>query len=243
MKTIGWFIGFWIFQLVTLPFLLYYNSILKKSGDQERKDAFLYPFTRIWARLMVGMTGSTVEVEGTERLPVGNVLFVSNHQSNFDIPLLLGYVPKLKGFVAKVELKKLPVVNRWMEALDCIFLDRQNLRQSLAAIQLGIGKLKAGRSLVVFPEGTRSKGPEMGTFKKGSLKLAVKSGVPVVPVTIDGTYRLLEEKGRIQKAHVRVTIHPPLLVGGMTAEEKESLVERVFDIVKGPLDNKNDKQE
>ncbi len=99
---------------------------------------------------MVRFTGSTVDVKGLENIPDRHVLFVSNHQSNFDIPLLMGYVPKFKGFVAKIELEKVPVISWWMKKMNCLFLDRNDMRQSLKVIIQGIGLLKAGHTMVVF---------------------------------------------------------------------------------------------
>ena len=149
-------------------------------------------------------------MSGLENLPAaGGVLFVANHQGAFDIPLLLGYVPGLKGFVSKKENCRLPIVGTWMKLLRCIFIDRKDLRQSARAIARGIRDLQAGRSLVIFPEGTRSKSGVMKRFKEGSFKLATRSGAAIVPLTIDGSYRLLEgNRGRITPGKVRLHIHP-----------------------------------
>lgn len=234
IRTAYWFTMFWLYQLVSLLFLAYYG-ILGKLGKKEHQKAFLYKISSRWARSMVRFSGSKVEVIGLENIPEGAVLYVSNHQSNFDIPVLMGYIPKAKGFVAKIELKKMPVVKNWMEAMECLFLDRSNLKQSLTVILDGIEKLKNGTTLVIFPEGTRNKGKEMLEFKKGSLKLATKAQVPVVPITIDGTFRMLEEKGRITKSKVRLIVHPAIDVTILSVEEKNNLAEKVFEIIQKPL--------
>lgn len=184
---------------------------------------------------MIRLTGSTVEVIGVENIPEKNVLFISNHQSNFDIPLIIGYLPKLKGFIAKVELEKIPIISGWMKRLGCIFLDRNNKRKSVLAFKDGIEKLKNGETLVIFPEGTRSKGKEMGEFKKGSLQLALKSGVQIVPITINGSYKLLEEKNRIRKGHIKLIVHPPISTDFLTNEDKEELNDKIFNIIRESL--------
>jgi len=150
----------------------------------------------------------------------GAVVFVGNHQSNFDIAVLLGCINKSKGFLAKKELSIIPIIRSWMKKIECVFIDRGNLRQSVKAIQKCIDVLKNGQSMVVFPEGTRSRGPLMGAFKKGSLRIVEKSGVPVIPVTVNGTYRIMEANNRrIKPASVTVNIAPPIYYESLSKEE------------------------
>ncbi|GKX28255.1 1-acyl-sn-glycerol-3-phosphate acyltransferase [Vallitalea longa] len=236
IRTIYWFIAFWLYQLFSLIAKLRY-WFYGKRGNEEKQQKVLCKTTTKWAKLMIRLTGSKISVAGVENIPDRNVLFVSNHQGNFDIPILMGYVPKLKGFVAKVELENLPIVSGWMKKLGCLFLDRQNPRQSLKVILKGISYLKEGNTLVIFPEGTRSKSSTIGEFKKGSLKLATKSGVPIVPVTINGSYKILEEKKRIRKSNVNITVHPPIYMDDMTKEDENKLIDRVYEIIKSGLDN------
>ena len=118
---------------------------------------------------MVRVAGGTVEVKGLENVPKDKpVLVVSNHQSNMDIPVLLGYLNKPIGFVSKAEIKSSPVVPTWMELMNCVFMDRSDRRQSLKAIKDGIELLKNGHSIVIFPEGQ-----EVRVAKLESLRLVV----------------------------------------------------------------------
>lgn len=234
MKTLFWFLTFWLYLVKTLVDALKYN-FFGKQGKLEEQKILLYNVTSKWAKSMIRLTGSTVEVIGVENIPEKNVLFISNHQSNFDIPLIIGYLPKLKGFIAKVELEKIPIISGWMKRLGCIFLDRNNKRKSVLAFKDGIEKLKNGETLVIFPEGTRSKGKEMGEFKKGSLQLALKSGVQIVPITINGSYKLLEEKNRIRKGHIKLIVHPPISTDFLTNEDKEELNDKIFNIIRESL--------
>lgn len=228
IRTIGWFLYFFLYQFISLFFLIQYY-ILGLIGKKEIQQKYLYNITSIWARQMVKAAGGTVEVIGTENIPQNqNVLFVSNHQGNFDIPIFIGFVPTLKGFVAKEELGKMPILSTWMRLMHCIFLNRKDTRRALQSINLGIQYLKEGKNLVIFPEGTRSKGNPMREFKKGSLKLAIKAGVPVVPVTINGSYKLLEEKGfEITPGHVKIIIHAPIHVKELSNEDKNNLAQIV----------------
>ena len=161
---------------------------------------------------MMRLSGARITVTGEEYLKEGETyLFVSNHQSNFDIPLLLSAIRCPKGFIAKKELGNIPILTFWMKKIHCVFMDRDNIRKSAEAIVKGIQILKAGHSMVIFPEGTRSKGGPVKEFKAGSFKLALKSKVKIIPVTIDGSYKLLDANGgKIKAADVAVTLHEPI---------------------------------
>ncbi|MCD8503076.1 MAG: 1-acyl-sn-glycerol-3-phosphate acyltransferase [Bacillaceae bacterium] len=147
-------------------------------------------------------------------------LFVSNHQGNFDIPILIGFLNRPLGFISKIEVKKMPIVNKWMEHMNCVFMDRKDRRQAVQSINKGADNLKNGSSLVIFPEGTRSKGMKMNSFKAGSFKLAQKSGATIVPVAINGSYKIMEQNGfKIKPATVKVTILPS--ISKETYQEKD----------------------
>ena len=235
-RTVLWFAYFWLFQLVSTIFLLAYY-LLGLLGRKRAQADFLYRITRAWARQMVGLAGGRVEVSGLENLPrKQGVLFVSNHQGAFDIPLLLGFIPVPKGFVSKKENFRLPIVSTWMRLLGCIVIDRGDLRQAAGAIARGVRDLQAGRSLVIFPEGTRSQSGDLQRFKEGSFKLATRSGAPIVPLTIDGSYRLLEgNRGRIRPGVVRLTIHPLLAAHEWAARDNAALAARVQGIIGSAL--------
>ena len=208
----------------------------KKTLSHKAYEEFCADVGRRFSVSQIRFTGSSVYVKGLENIPEGAVLFVSNHQSYFDIGVFLGYIPKPLGFVAKAELSKIPVLKRWMEQFRCVFLDRSDIRKSAKAITEGIEILKSGHSLVIFPEGTRSKSSEMLDFKAGSFKLATKAKVPVVPVTIDGTYKILEaNNGRLRAADVAVYVHEPIQTRDLTAEEAAALPGKVQEIIRSKL--------
>jgi len=117
-------------------------------------------------------------------------------------------------------------------------MDRSNLRKSAAAIIEGVKIIKAGHSLVIFPEGTRSKGGPLGEFKAGSFKLATKSNAPIVPITINGSYKLMEaNNNRIKAANVELFIHPPIETKNLSKEEQEKLPTVVKEIIASKLHN------
>ena len=231
-RTILWFIYFGLHLVAIQPSLLRVNR-LAKQGRTTELDQLTNQTAKEWARALVKLAGVTVVTSGEENIPSeGSVLFVSNHQGNFDIPILLGYIDKPKSFIAKIELLKLPLIRTWMIHLKCVFIDRSDIRQSLKVLNQAADYLKKGYSMVIFPEGTRSKNETLGEFKPGSLKLALKAGVPIVPIAIQGSYKIMEQNGFIIKpAHVEITIFEPISTAGLTKEQATELPERVRKII------------
>ncbi|PHV70650.1 1-acyl-sn-glycerol-3-phosphate acyltransferase [Sporanaerobium hydrogeniformans] len=236
MRTIIWYIGFVVTLLGNIPRLWKVNT-LKKQGKMEEAEAYIHHVTSKWALGNVKRSGARVEVFGLENLPEKEpVVYISNHQSNFDIAILMSYIDRPKGFIAKVETLKIPLVRTWMRHIHCVFMDRSTLKGSAGAIVEGIKFLKEGHSLVIFPEGTRSKGDKMGSFKEASFKLATKPKVPIIPITIDGTYKLMEQNNnRIKPANVKLTIHPPLSTAHLTKEELQELPSKVYELIASKL--------
>ncbi|MDW8802100.1 lysophospholipid acyltransferase family protein [Clostridium sp. A1-XYC3] len=206
---------------------------LKKQGNKSEIISYLNNVVLGWASHVLSYVKADIKVVGRENIPEETCLYVANHQGFFDIPIMIHSLDKTVGFIAKKELLKFRVLTYWMEQMHCIFMDRSNMRESIKSINEGVENLKNGHNLVIFPEGTRSKGPSIGEFKKGSLKLALKSGVPIVPVAIDGSYKLREgnEKSAIKSAEVKVTICKPIYMDELSKEEKTDLAEKVKEII------------
>ena len=236
IKTIVWFTYFGVYLLLTLPALLKVKR-LDQQGKVEERDHLVHQKAQNWARRLVNLSGAQIHVMGAENIPTeGPVLFVSNHQGNFDIPILLGFIDKPKGFIAKKEITKMPIIKNWMEYMQCVFIDREDVRQSLKAINRGAELLKEGYSQVIFPEGTRSADGSLGEFKPGSLKLALKSGVPIVPVTIRGSYNMMPKgEWKIRAAHVDVIISPAISTENLSGKEGNELTEHIWQIIQSNL--------
>ena len=214
---------------------------LLAEGKIDEMNNIVCLGTRTISQKLIKLSDSTVNVHGLENIPEGPVLFVSNHQSNMDIAIICGFIDKPKGFIAKKELKKLPLINKWITLAGSIYLDRENPRKSMEGILEGIKTLKNGHSLVVFPEGTRSRGDKMGEFKSGSFKLATKSKVPIVPLTIDGTYRVMEaNKILIKPSNINFYVHKPIYTDKLSKEEITKLPETVEHIIRSKLPNKGE---
>jgi len=151
-----------------------------------------------------------------------------------DIPVIMMNIKDTAGAVAKIEMKKVPVISYWMKELGCVFLDRENGREGLKAILQAIEIIKSGRSMLIFPEGTRNRDKGVGDFKKGSLKLAVKANVPVIPITVNGTYKGLE--GEPEDLKAQIIFHKPIYMEDLSKEEKANLSEICREIIARPQD-------
>lgn len=229
LKTISWFTYLWWSMLIPRFKLMKLN----KQGKIAERDACANAIARRWAQSGLAMNGSSISVFGIENVPeTGGVLFVANHQSNFDIPILVGHVPRDKGFIAKLELLKVPTFSRWMKYIGCIFIDRKDPRQSLTALNEAAERLKAGHSLVIFPEGTRSADGTVAPFKAGGLRLAMKAKVPIVPVTISGSKNIMPKgTSLIKSASVKVVISAPLLQDDVKGMDSNQISEKVREII------------
>ncbi|MGL5352959.1 MAG: lysophospholipid acyltransferase family protein [Clostridium sp.] len=236
-KTIIWYAYFFLSIPLTIPTLLKVKR-LEKAGKIEEKNALVHKFTTNWAKKLLKILDIKVNVHGIENLPKDkNVLFVGNHQGNFDIPIYMSYIDVPKGFVAKIELTKIAGIKTWMEYMNCIFMDRSSIRKAGEAIVTGIKSLKSGNSLVIFPEGTRSRGNKMGDFKAGSFKLATKSKTPIVPVTMSGSYKIMEGNANkhLTTANIDLYIHPIIETANLSKEEQDALPEMVKSIIGSKL--------
>jgi len=137
--------------------------------EERERQLFAQPWH--WAKQTMKLAGTKVSIKGNEKFPEGAVLIASNHQGNFDIMALLGYLEKPFGFISKKEVERIPVVRSWMKAIHCVFVDRKDRKQALEAIQQGIRYLEEGHSLLTFPEGTRNFGKGLKPFKSGGLRI------------------------------------------------------------------------
>ena len=172
------------------------------------------------------LAGITYEVRGLEHIPSDRaVLYVGNHRSYFDIVMGYTTVPAPTGFIAKKEMIGIPLLSQWMVQMNCLFLDRSNIKEGLKTILAGIEKVRRGVSVWIFPEGTRNKNEQLSDllpFKEGSLKIAEKSGCPVVPVAIKGTAEVFEKHiPLICPRHVVIEFGEPFIVKELDPENRK----------------------
>jgi 1-acyl-sn-glycerol-3-phosphate acyltransferase len=230
IRTIGFYVYFFVRGLFSFVERWIANRVHLSTVEETDWEKIKTP--RIWARTLLNIVGARVTVNGAENLPKGAIVFVSNHQGNFDIPVLIAYIPKPFGFISKVEVLKIPIVGSWMKVMNCVFMDRSSRLKSTQAIGNGVQVLKEGHSLTIFPEGTRSKGGPLQPFKAGSVRLAIDAEVPLVPIAIDGTANIMEKnKGIMRPADVKITILPPILPEEMKKMDSKTLAAHVQSLI------------
>ena len=214
---------FFLFSLIILPVEFLIGKISPKTRDISSLRIVQWMF-----KLVMRIAGVKVTVIGRERIPKDQaVLFIGNHRSIFDVVISYSMVPGLTGYVAKVELLKIPILSNWMKRLYCMFLDRKDLRQGMKTILSAIDLIKNGVSICIYPEGTRSKGSnvaEMLEFHEGSFRIATKTGCPIVPMAINHTSEILEDHfPRIKPTHVVLEYGEPIDPNQLSKEEQKHL--------------------
>jgi len=182
-----------------------------------------------WGRFILWMSGVSVSREGGGSLdPSEPYVFAANHQSQFDIFVLSGYLGHDFSWLAKKELFQVPLWGKAMLAAGFVPIDRSRGREAMKSLARAAARIAAGTSVVIFPEGTRSPDGSLGTFKPGVMHLAVKAGVPVVPVAIEGTSRILPKGGLLPRSGaVIVRVGEPVEVGGYGPGQRQELADRV----------------
>jgi len=209
---------FFILTLITAIYVTIVGHIRRDSPHNDR-------VIRAWSSVFLSIPPIRYEVDGTEVVNETQMyVVVSNHLSNFDIPLLFRTVPLTIRFLAKKEIYKIPFVAQAMDTVGIVKIDRKAGMSTHQAINAGVANAKErGFSLMVFPEGTRSVDGEMKDFKKGAFRIAIDNHLPILPVVIDGTREANPpHQWLIRRARARVRILAPIDTTGMTIREDVS---------------------
>jgi 1-acyl-sn-glycerol-3-phosphate acyltransferase len=183
---------------------------------------------RVWAPSVLRAIGSRVQIVESAPLDYRRPhLFVANHQSFVDIPVLFAALPTELRFLAKRELRRIPIVSWYISAMGMVFIDRQDSEASRESVEDMAEVLKDGSSMVSFPEGTRSRTGEVQSFKTGSFVAAIKSGVPVVPVAIAGSAQALPpDRFTLRPASIQVKVGSPIPTHGMSLNDRRHLADQ-----------------
>lgn len=211
------------FLIIGIP-LLFIEWVIGKF-NKELKDYSSLRLVQGAFKLILFMAGVKLTVIGEEHVPKDQaVLYVGNHRSYFDVVMTYARCPRLTGYVAKIEMLRYPLLRSWMKNLYCLFLDRKDLKAGLKTILQGIDYIKNGISICIFPEGTRNRHDELLPFKEGSMKMAEKTGCPIIPMAITNSAEILEDHMPfIHSCHVILEYGEPILVSELSKEEKKFL--------------------
>lgn len=210
-----------LFVVVIYPFL-------------GRGEFTIHKVARKWARILLAITGVDTRITGSDNVFLGRPqIFMANHQSVFDILVVLAHIPAQFRWIAKKELFEVPVFGDALRRTGSIEIDRKNHVAAVESIDAAARKIREGKSVMTFPEGTRSPPGQLRAFKKGVFHLALKAGVPIVPISIIGSGEIMATKSmRIRAGNILLVIDKPIMTNEYSVENIDSLIERVHEVIR-----------
>lgn len=205
-------------------YILFFIEWIIGKINKQAKDYSCLRIIQWGFRVILWMAGVKITVIGKENIPDEAALFVGNHRSYFDILIMYIQCKRLTGFVAKDSINKIPSLRVWMRYVYCLFLNRSDIKQGMKTILQAIEYVKQGISICIFPEGTRNDGEELSIlpFKEGSFKIALKTGCPIVPVSINNSAEIFENHmPKLKKTHVIMEYGKPIYPKDLSRDEQK----------------------
>lgn len=225
-----------VFFIISIPlFLIEY--IIGKFSHRAMVASSQWIVVRAF-HVILFISGVKRTVLGLENVPKNEpVLYIANHRSYFDVPIAYVSLPTLTGFMSKKEISKIPILRTWMRLLQCLFLDREDIKQGLKTVLQGIEQIKSGYSVFISPEGTRNHGKEMLPFKEGSFKIAEKTGCAIIPVALSNTDEIFENHfPKIKSTRVVMEFGKPIYPALLDKEQRKFLGTYVQEIIREMLE-------
>lgn len=224
-----------LYLLFLVPFTLFCSFCALLAGLFDGSGRSGHACARFWSLWCLRVARIQLAVAGLDRVPSeGPVIYMGNHQGNFDIHALSRAIPRTFSWVAKEELFRVPIFGSAMRRAGYIPLDRSDGRKALRSMRLAADRIAAGTSVVIFPEGTRTKDGSLLPFKRGAFLLAARAGVPIVPFTINGSMeRNPPNKLELYPGIINVSFAPPIRTAGASEGE---LMQRVREAVAAGLE-------
>ena len=217
--------------LVTLgvaitAFMSFWSVVFSFFPDADNK---IHKVANLWAKILLFISNTPVKVIGADNILYGKPqIFMANHQSDFDILISLAYIPAQFRWIAKKELFAIPIFGAAMRSAGYIEIDRSNHEKAMQSIDEAALRIRSGKSIMTFPEGTRSRDGEIKAFKQGAFHLAIKSGTPILPVSIIGSGRIMPKRSlRIKPGQIKMVIGKPVEVKNYDIENRRELIAEV----------------
>jgi 1-acyl-sn-glycerol-3-phosphate acyltransferase len=213
--------------LIITPLIALYAIAV---GLLSRSGRHYHHVGRFWSRLLLRICGIQVILRGVEHIQKGeHYIYVTNHASAFDIPIVVGCIPDEIRIVYKKELERIPIFGWSLAVGHYIRIDRSKAIGAMRSLEQAVEKIRHGASVLLFAEGTRTLDGKLQDFKRGAFSLAIKADVPVIPVTINGSFKILpKSKFRINPGTVELILHRPVTINGQTGKQVElHLMEQV----------------
>ena len=231
------YIQSFIFILITIIATFIFGIILIVFSWMDKKNILLKKCEYLWGKILIFFSGMKINVYGYENIKDGRYIICSNHSSALDIPISLSIINKPLVFLAKKQLFNIPFFGSILSSVGMIKVNRENKDQSKLSVDHAINIIKKSfNSILIYPEGTRTKKNNLKPFKKGCFIIAIKSGLPILPMTITGAENALPKRSvLINKTIINVYFHKEISTNGYTIEEKDELLKKVRNIIQKPL--------
>lgn len=230
------------FNLFKIILITVYDATIFLLNLPIKGKKYYFAKSRRWSKRLLSAANINLFSEGLEHInPNENYIFISNHSSLLDIPSVLGTLNNDIRIIYKKELQKIPIFGFALKKSPFICIDRDNVKNAMDSLKLAIEAVKTGESVLIFPEGTRSATGELGEFKRGAMMLAIKSGKPLVPITIIGAFEKLPAKSSdLKSGDIKVIIGKPIILNpGMNKVEEKLILDNLKNwINQNLLDNK-----
>ena len=231
MKKVFTIIKLTAIAIVTIYYAIKTIIILKLTKNPKT----FYKDCKVWSSILLKISGIKLKVEGAENIKINeNYVFVANHSSLYDIPVVMLGIPNKIKIIYKEELEKIPIFGAGLKASPFISVKRSDPQNAMKSIESAIKSVQGDSSVLVFPEGTRSEDGEIQEFKRGAFMLATRSNKQIVPISIIGTTQILPSKSKIiNSGNVRLIIEKPIfLENELNRQEEKNLMQSVRDIIK-----------
>lgn len=231
MRTIIILILYVILTILSIP--AYLIEWIIRQFNEKAAAKIAQAIVRVVFNIVMFVSGCKKTIIGVENIPADTpVMYAANHRSFYDIILAYATVPNQTAFISKKEIKKMPCVAQWMYFLNCMFMDRGDVKQNLNIILRAISLVKDGYSVYIAPEGTRNATDTLLDFKEGSMKIATKGKCPIIPVCLHGTEEIFENNlPWIRKGKIRIEYGKPIYPDELDKETKKHLGAYVRGII------------
>lgn len=219
----------------TIMVTIFLGSIVILTSFLSKNSDILHQIVRFWAKSILLASGIKVAAKGLANIdPAESYIFMPNHKSNFDIPVLLAHLSGQFKWLAKAELFKIPLFGYAVKRVGSISIDRSNRKSAVESLTRAANIIKKGASVLIFPEGTRSQDDTIMPFKKGGFILAVDTGIPIVPIIIHGTGGIMpKNRLRITPQDVVIEIGSPVQTKDYNRYNKDDLMKKIHHIISG----------
>jgi len=227
----------WVNYLVFVPLVAlatgFFGTISLVCGVWDKSGRQQHAVAAVWARMLLRIAMSPVTLEHAERLPVGGAaVYASNHLSYYDTPVLFGKLPFQFRILAKAPLWKIPFIGWYLDRSGQVPIDQSSGRAGVVSLARGARTLEAGMPMVIFPEGGRAFNGELQPMLAGAAWMAIKAQVPLVPLTLVGTYELLPiHVYALKPRPVKLIVGEPISTVGMTTRDAEALTDKLRGII------------